>query len=168
MEHASNEQQARDVRKATLKFESWGDKIIDKAKLLEDVVIPEEFFEGFYLINKAKAESTFHSKRATKYMFGVDKQKNERLIQVILCECDSISNAHESIIDYFMGSMANKIPRGEEKNVQVGDVTFIGYGDKVSTVIFARNNIMIAMQSVGDVDVDIQTFAKKIDDLLQK
>lgn len=168
MEDVNNEQQARNARKATLEFESWKDKIVDKTKLLEGIIIPDGLFEGFYLINKTKAESIFHSKRATKYMFGVDKQKNDKLIQVILCECDSISNAHESIIDYFMGSMANKIPRGEEKNVQVGDVTFIGYGDNVSMIIFARNNVMIAMQSVGDIDIDIQTFAEKIDDLLQK
>ena len=169
MEHTNNEQQARDIRKTTLEFESWADKIMDKeVGLLEDIIIPDEFFEGFYLINKTESESTFHSKRAIKYMFGVDKQKNDKLIQVILCECDSVSNAHESIIDYFMGSMANKIPRGEEKNIQVGDITFIGYGDKVSTIIFARNNIMVAMQSVGDTDMDIQTFAKTFDDWLQK
>ena len=125
-------------------------------------------FEEFSLIKKIEAESTFHSKRATKYMFGTDKDKIDKLIQVILCECDSVSNAHESIIDYFMGSMANKIPRGEEKNVQVGDISFIGYGEKVSTVIFARNNVMVVIQSVGNTDIDIQTFAKKFDDWLQK
>ena len=144
MEHVNNEQQARDIRKVSLEFDSWKTKISDtKYKLLTDIIIPEEFFEEFSLIKKTEAESTFHSKRATKYMFGIDKYKIDKLIQVILCECDSVSNAHESIIDYFMGSMANKIPRGEEKNVQIGDVSFIGYGEKVSTIIFARNNLMV-------------------------
>ena len=62
-----------------------------------------------------------------------------------------------------MGSMASKIPRGEERGIDVGDISFVGQGDRIMSIAFTRNNIMTIVRSVGDLDVTVEPFAKMVD-----
>jgi hypothetical protein len=65
-----------------------------------------------------------------------------------------------------VGSMANKIPRGEEKGIATGDLSFVGYGENMLCITFARNNVMAIVRSVGDLDVDVKSYAKRLDEFL--
>src|SRR5215203_6860954 len=87
-----------------------------------NIVIPDRIFSRFSLLPTSEPSTHNHARRVRKYLYAGDrsKGKNETLIEVILIECNSIIDAHESIIDFMANSMAYKIPRGEERGITIG------------------------------------------------
>jgi hypothetical protein len=171
--YTNREEDPREIRKAMSGFQNWVGKIRgEEFGFFINSVVPEKIFTKLSLLRTSESETQYHAQNIKKYLYSEggsgnrSKRKKETLIEVIMAECNSIVEAHESIIDYMVGSMANKIPSGEEKGISIGDVSFVGCGKNLFSITFARNNIMAIVRSVGDRDVDIKSFAKKLDDFL--
>jgi hypothetical protein len=105
--------------------------------------------------------------KCTQYLFkNPEPEKTEELILIRITECDSQSNAHESIIDFMMFSTAPKFPRGEETGLDIGDVCFGSYEKTPVSVLFTRDNFMVYVQSVGTDDVNVDKIAARIDEII--
>jgi len=172
--NTNREDDPREIRKAMSDFQNWVGKIRgEEFGFFINITIPEKIFTKLSLLRTGESETQYHAQNIKKYLYSECgngnsriKRKKETLIEVIIAECTSIIEAHESIIDYMVGSMANKIPSGEEKGVSIGDVSFVGFGENLLSITFARNNIMAIVRSVGDRDVDVKSFAKRLDEFL--
>ena len=133
------------------------------------IVIPDRIFSRFSLLPTSEPSTHNHAKKVKRNFYAGDrsKGKKETLIEVMLIERNSIINAHESIIDFMANCMASKIPRGEERGITIGDISFVGYDKRLLSIVFARNNIMAVVRSVGDLDLDVKSFAKKVDEFIR-
>jgi hypothetical protein len=163
----------REIRKDMSGFRNWVGRIRgEEFGFFMNIIIPEKIFTKLSLLRTSESETRYHAQKIKKYLYGSSsgssrsKRKKETLVELILAECTSIIEAHESIIDFMVGSMANKIPRGEEKGISIGDLSFVGYGENMLSITFARNNIMAIMRSVGGLDVDVKSYAKRLDEFL--
>jgi hypothetical protein len=134
-----------------------------------NIVIPDGIFSTLLSLQSSEPPTQSHARKVRRYLYAGDrsKGKKETLIEVILTECNSIINAHESIIDFMANSMAYKIPRGEERGITIGDISFVGYGKRLLSITFARNNVMAIVRSVGNLDIDVKSFAKKVDEFIR-
>jgi hypothetical protein len=151
-------------------FASWvgrtrGDEFLG---FFINIVIPDRIFSRFTLLPTSDPSTHNHAKKVKRYFYAGDrsKGKKETLIEVIIIERNSIINAHESIIDFMVNCMASKIPRGEERGITIGDISFVGYDKRLLSIVFARNNIMAVVRSVGNLDLDVKSYAKKVDEFL--
>jgi hypothetical protein len=168
--HSSRENNLREGRKILSGFQNWvgrtrGQKL---SGFFINIIIPEKIFSSFSLLRTSEAETQYHARYVKRYLYGGDrsKWKRETLVEVILAECTSIIQAQESIIDFMSDCMAAEIPSGEERGITIGDISFTGHSKKLLSIVFARNNVMAIVRSVGDLDLDVKSFAKKLDEYL--
>jgi hypothetical protein len=170
--HRYREDDLREIRKEMSGFPNWagrtrGDKF---SGFFTNIVIPDEIFTTTFSLPRTSEHPThYHARRVKKYLYAGDRskgKKKETLIEVIIAECNSIIKAHESIIDFMANSMASKIPCGEERGITIGDISFTGNSKRLLSIVFARNNIMAIVRSVGNLDLNVKSYAKKLDDFL--
>ena len=167
--HIQREDDFRKIRKDMSDFQKWvGKTRVDEFACFANIIIPEKIFPKLKLLRINKSESQYHAQNVKKYLYGDDKSRSDKhtLIEVIMAECASVVNAHESIIDIMTGSMVVKIPRGEEKGIAVGDISFTGHGEKLSSITFARSNMMAVVRSVGNLNLDVKSFTETLDGFL--
>ena len=168
--HRPREDSFRESIKEMSSFPNWVGRTRGEefSGFFMNIVIPDRIFTSFSLLRTSEPPTQFDARKVKRYLYAGDrsKGKKETLIEVMLTECNSIINAHESIIDFMANCMASKIPRGEERGITIGDISFTGHGKKLLSIIFARNNIMAVVRSVGDLDLDVKAFAKKVDEFL--
>jgi len=168
--HRYREDSFRETRKEMSGFPNWAGRTRGEefSGFFINIVIPDRIFSRFSLLPTSEPSTHNHARKVRRYLYAGDrsKGKKETLIEVILTECNSIINAHESIIDFMANCMASKLPRGEERGITIGDISFAGHGKRLLSIIFARNNAMAVVRSVGDLDLDVKSFAKKVDEFL--
>jgi len=165
------EDSLREIRKEMSGFPNWVGRTRGEefSGFFMNIVIPDRIFSAFSSLRTSEPPTHFHARKVKRYLYAGDrsKGKQETLIEVILIECNSIIEAHESIIDFMANSMAYKIPRGEERGITIGDISFVGYGKRLLSITFARNNVMAVVRSVGNLDLDVKSFAKKVDEFIR-
>jgi hypothetical protein len=168
--YSPRESNLREARKMLSSFQNWvgrtrGEKL---SGFFMNTIIPEKLFSSFSLLRTSEPEIQYHARYVKRFLYGGNrsKWKEETLVEVILSECTSIIQAHESIIDFMSGCMAAKLPRGEERGITIGDISFTGHSKKLLSIVFSRNNVMAIVRSVGDLDLEVKSFAKKLDDFL--
>ncbi len=168
--HRSRDDSLREIRKEMSGFANWVGRTRGEefSGFFINIVIPDKIFPRFSLLPTSEPSTQNRARKVRKYLYAGDrsKGKKETLIEVILIECNSIINAHESIIDFMANCMAYKLPRGEERGITIGDISFVGYGKRLLSIIFARNNIMAVVRSVGNLNLDVKSYAKKVDEFL--
>ncbi len=168
--HSSRESNLNEARKILSGFQNWVGRTREEklSGFFMNTIIPEKLFGFFSLLRTSETETGYHARYVKRYLYGGDrsKWKKETLVEVILAECTSIIQAHESIIDFMSGCMAAKLPSGEERGIIIGDISFTGHSKKLLSIVFARNNVMAIVRSVGDLDLDVKSFAKKLDDYI--
>ncbi len=106
--------------------------------------------------------------KCTQYMFkNPHPTKKEELIMVRITECDSDDNAHEAVIDLIMESTLPRFPNGETIGLNVGDICFGSHAKIPVFILFARDNVMVSVRSVGTDPVNVETAAQKIDQIIR-
>jgi hypothetical protein len=164
MYNTTSNDEYRKLRKTTVGFHNWAGMISGQEFIfIINMFLTAKIFTELSLLKVGESEAKYHSKRVTRYLYS---GKKDTLIEIIISECNSILDAHESILDFILGSMMNKIPTGEEKATSVGDISFVGYGENILSITFARDNIMAIVRSVGNVETNVISYATRIDHLI--
>ncbi len=143
-------------------FGSWADRVQNFAKdLTHRFLVDPSKIDGFKFIERRAIPDDNH--HFIDYFSDVSNE--QVVIAVTLKEHQSIAEAHEHLKYALMHSMAPNLPFLEEDDVSiVGDIGFGGHGEVERAVFFTRANLMITVESVGDVEVDVLEFVKKIDE----
>ncbi len=119
--------------------------------------------EGWSLTQQEDLTPSVRQTRVVRYVFSA--ADNQRLVSTVFT-CDSVIEAHESLIDVVMTYMAPKLPRCETKGLPIGDICFAGHGDLNVAVIFARFNILTEIQNTGPHLTSVDEFARGIDSMI--
>lgn len=98
-------------------------------------------------------------------IFNSPGARGQRLI-VTVFECNSVEDAHESLIDVVMTYMAPSLPRCETRGLEIGDICFGSHGDVNLNVIFARFNILVEVKSAAPGPTSVDEFARRLDSLI--
>jgi hypothetical protein len=83
-----------------------------------------------------------------------------------MLECNSVLDAHESLIDVVMTYMAPRLPRCETNGLEIGDICFGSHGDVNLSVIFARFNILVETKNAGTEPTSVDEFARAVDGII--
>ena len=144
-------------------FSEWGGrtKVGDRDVRLTDFVLPTEEFKGWELAEREDLPTSSRQQRVVRSIF-TSSGKGRRIVATVF-ECNSVLEAHESLIDVVMTYMAPKLPRCESKGLELGDICFAGHSEINVSVIFARFNILAEIQSVGTEPVSVDEFARRVD-----
>lgn len=77
---------------------------------------------------------------------------------------ETAAEAHAGLIDVLSVSMAPRLPTCAERGLGgIGDVCFCGPTDPIDTVYFARANVLIRVQSIGETWMPVTDTAAEID-----
>lgn len=117
----------------------------------------------FSVIEKEDLTPSSRQDRVTRYI--CESPRGRRVITTIF-ECQSVSDAHETLIDVVMTYMAPKLPKCETTNLTVGDICFGSHGELNLSIIFARFNILSEIKSATPGSVSVDEFAKAVDSLI--
>jgi hypothetical protein len=170
------EDSRREKIKEIHKFSSWTTKVKDKKRrdLSTDFSVSRkeftdiEYFSNWELVRKEPVRTERAECKGTEYLWrDPTPEKEEELVQIRIFECNSSSNAHEAIIDFMMSASVPKFPNCEESGIDIGDVCFAGYGQIPTGIIFARDNVMVYIRSVGKNDISVKEIAEKIDSMIR-
>lgn len=85
------------------------------------------------------------------------------LILVDVIETPSLSDSHEAVIDFISECQAPHLPEGKSRGIDVGDISFLSHDEPISSILFARGNLVLSVRSVGSVDVAVDEFAQNVD-----
>ena len=108
---------------------------------------------------------SFRQNRVTRYI-SISPPKSDRRIIATVFECNSVDEAHETLIDIVMTYMARKLPRCETKGLAIGDICFGSHSEVNLSVIFARFNILVEVKSATPGPTPVDEFARTIDALI--
>jgi hypothetical protein len=93
--------------------------------------------------------------------FGEDGGSGRISVRVI--QYESARDAHEGLVDVLEYSMAPRLPRCEERGLDLDDPCFCGYGDPLDFVVFARANVLVRVESIGQEPVAVAEVAAELD-----
>lgn len=152
--------------KANYEFSTWAGQTREGTKdvRLIDVRIGPEQIKGWEL-ETAEELPAVRQRRELRYIY-VSPQRRGRRILLTTVECNSVLDAHESLIDVVMTYMAPSLPRCETKGLEVGDICFGSHGDVNLSVIFARFNILAEIKNAGTEPASVDEFARTVDDVI--
>ena len=117
----------------------------------------------FQVVEKEDLSPSRRQDRVTRY---ICVSPPERRIITTVFECNSVEEAHETLIDVVMTYMAPSLPRCETTNLTVGDICFGSHGDLNLSIIFARFNILTEIKSATPGPTSVDDFAKAMDSLI--
>jgi hypothetical protein len=165
----------REKMKDMHSFSAWKKRMSKKTVCFNvNTLISKKDFSGleqclnWELVKKKSMPIERPGCKCTQYLFkNPEPEKKEELVLIRMTECDSFSNAHESIIDFMMTSTLPKFPNGEEVGLNVGDICFGSHAKIPVSVLFARDNLMVYVRSVGADDVNVEKVAVKIDEIIR-
>jgi hypothetical protein len=162
--------QQRAVVKETHNFEMWTDRMKNReVGLVVGFILTDKDIPEWKLIKKEEEEIAEVGGKRTWYLWKNPKSKEEELISIDIVETNSIQAAHEAIIDYIMSCQRPEFPPGESLGLEIGDVVFgVGEKEMPTGAIFARNNLMISVRSVGMKDVSVKDITLHLDTLIYR
>lgn len=91
--------------------------------------------------------------------FHVTGQPQQRALADVI-ECATHEAARLALLNLLSTAMAITLPRLDER---IGEVAFIGHGDRPDAVSFVRLNIVIDVRSIGEEPVAVLSLAKLVD-----
>jgi hypothetical protein len=152
--------------KANYEFSTWAGQTREGTKdvRLTDVRISPEQITGWKL-EQAEELPAVRQRRERRYIYASLQSGHRRLLLTTL-ECNSVLDAHESLIDVVMTYMAPRLPRCETKGLEVGDICFGSHGDVNLSVIFARFNIVAEIKNAGTESTSVDEFARAVDNVI--
>jgi hypothetical protein len=132
---------------------------------LTDVRIGQEQIKRWKL-EEAEELPAVRQRRERRYIYVAPESGGRRRLLLTTLECNSVLDAHESLIDVVMTYMAPRLPRCESKGLEVGDICFGSHGDANLSVIFARFNILAETKNAGTEPVSVDEFAREVDSII--
>lgn len=132
---------------------------------LTDVRIGPEQIKRWKL-EEAEELPAVRQRRERRYIYVSPESGGRRRLLLTTLECNSVLDAHESLIDVVMTYMAPRLPRCETKGLEVGDICFGSHGDVNLSVIFVRFNILAETKNAGTEPVSVDEFAREVDAII--
>jgi hypothetical protein len=158
----NNEDAYRDRVKANYEFSSWAGRTKEAAGFqLSKFSIRFQDFKG-WKVQSEELPADKRQLRVVRHVVNFQDAPGQPLI-VTIFECNSVEDAHESLIDVVMTYMAPNLPRCETRGLEIGDICFGSHGDVNLNVIFARFNILVEIKSASAGPNSVDEFARKLD-----
>ena len=132
---------------------------------LLDVRIGPEQIKGWRLEDSEELPGV-RQRRELRYVYVSPESGGRRRLVLMTLECNSVLDAHESLIDVVMTYMAPRLPRCETRGLEIGDICFGSHGDVNLSVIFARFNILAEIKNAGTEPASVNEFARAVDDVI--
>jgi hypothetical protein len=163
----NNEDVFRNQVKTNYEFSQWAGRTKegDSRVQLKDFVLPSEGIDRWTLEQDEELPAGERQQRVLRYVFNGRAAGSQRVV-VTVFECNSVNDAHESLIDVVMTYMAPSLPRCETKGLEIGDICFGSHGEVNLSVIFARFNILVEIQSATPGPVSVDELARGVDSLI--
>lgn len=118
-----------------------------------------------WTLTKTIPEQIYEDRRILTYMWQKTEGDEEELIKIDVVESPSWRQAHETLLELLGKYQALQLPEAASRNIEIGDVAFVGFGETIQSAIFARANMIVRIHGVGKQDVSIVNTAKQIDEL---
>ena len=161
-----NEEVFRNQVKTKYEFSAWAGRTKEGADFqVTNFAIRAQDLEGWSEEQSEELPATKRLRRVVRYVFNSPNPRGQRLI-VTVFECNSVNDAHESLIDVVMTYMAPSLPRCETRGLEIGDICFGSHGDVNLNVIFARFNILVEIKSATPGPTPVDEFARRLDSLI--
>ena len=162
----NNEEVFRNQVKTKYEFSAWAGRTKEGAdfQVTKFAIRPQDL-EGWREEQSEELPATKRQRRVVRYVFNSPDPRGQRLI-VTVFECNSVNDAHESLIDVVMTYMAPSLPRCETRGLEIGDICFGSHGDVNLNVIFARFNILVEIKSATPGPTPVDEFARSLDSLI--
>jgi hypothetical protein len=154
--------------KENYQFSSWAGqtKAGDRDVRIRDFLVPSDVVEGLKLEAREELPTSDRQQRIMRYIFSSSHEASGQRLVVTVFECNSVNEAHETLIDVVMTYMAPKLPRCETTGLEIGDICFGSHGEVNLSVIFARFNILAEIQSASPGPSSVDEFARSLDSLI--
>ncbi len=166
MMEINSEDAYRERVKANYEFSSWAGRTKEGADFqLSSFAITPQDLAGWTEVQSEELPAAKRQRRVVRYVFNAQDARGQRLI-VTVFECNSVEDAHESLIDVVMTYMAPSLPRCETRGLEIGDICFGSHGDVNLNVIFARFNILVEAKSATPGPTSVDEFARSLDSLI--
>jgi hypothetical protein len=153
--------------KGNYEFSTWAGHTREGAKdvRLTDVRISPEQIKGWKL-EEVEEFPSVRQRRERRYIYVSPESGGRRRLLLTTLECNSVLDAHESLIDVVMTYMAPRLPRCETKGLELGDICFGSHGHVNLSVIFARFNILAEIKNAGTEPTSVDEFARAVDSVI--
>jgi hypothetical protein len=157
----------RNQVKANYEFVTWAGHTREGTPdvRLRDLRIGSEQIEKWKL-EEAEELQTVRERRELRYIYVSRESDGRRRLILTMLECNSVLDAHESLIDVVMTYMAPRLPRCETNGLEIGDICFGSHGDVNLSVIFARFNILVETKNAGTEPTSVDEFARAVDGII--
>lgn len=163
----NNEEVFRNQVKTKYEFSTWGGRTKEGADFqLSSFSIRPQDVEGWREEQSEELSPTERQRRVVRYIFNSSSKPDSQRLIVTVFECNSVNDAHESLIDVVMTYMAPSLPRCETRGLELGDICFGSHGDVNLNVIFARFNILVEIKSATEGPNSVDGFARQLDSLI--
>jgi hypothetical protein len=96
------------------------------------------------------------------------QQSGDGLVSVRVIQYESAGEAHEGLVDVLEDSMAPQLPSCADRGLDLREPCFCGTGDPIEFLIFARANLVVRVESIGQEPVDVTEVATELDRQLQE
>jgi hypothetical protein len=155
--------------KANYEYSEWAGRTKegDSSVRLQDFVIRVEELSRWRQEQSEELPGTERQSRVVRYIFSPSGEPGGQRLIVTVFECNSLNDAHESLIDVVMTYMAPSLPRCETRGLEIGDICFGSHGDVNLNVIFARFNILVEIKSATEGSNSVDGFARSLDSLIR-
>lgn len=162
----NNEEVFRNQVKTKYEFSAWAGRTKEGADFqVTNFAIDAQDLQGWREEQSEELPATKRQRRVVRYVFNSPDPRGQRLI-VTVFECNSVNDAHESLIDVVMTYMAPSLPRCETRGLEIGDICFGSHGEVNLNVIFARFNILVEIKSATPGPTPVDEFARSLDSLI--
>ncbi len=91
----------------------------------------------------------------------------ETVVTVWIHQHASPDHAREAMIDFLLTCMAPRLPDASEKDLQIGDVAFVGHDETQTSLVFVRDDVFVRVHSVGETDYPIGELADVVDQAIK-
>lgn len=149
-------------------FSTWAGrtKAGDREVRITGFAVPSEVVKGLELESKEELPAAERQQRITRYIYSSSREAGAQRLIVTVFECNSVNDAHETLIDVVMTYMAPNLERCETNGLEVGDICFGRRGDVNLSVIFARFNIIAEIKAASPTRTTVAEFARNLDSLI--
>ena len=163
----NNEEVFRNQVKTKYEFSTWAGRTKEGADFqLSNFAIRPQDLEGWREEQSEELPGTERQRRVVRYIFSPSAKPGGQRLIVTVFECNSVNDAHESLIDVVMTYMAPSLPRCETRGLEIGDICFGSHGPVNLNVIFARFNILVEIKSATEGPTSVDEFARSLDSLI--
>ena len=142
--------------------EQWHEKALSGPNMiLINYHLPQTFFEGWVFSHLLPEQYSAHQK-SNAYFFKRDKNSIDEAFRIDIVETDSLQAAELALLDMLTNVMA-PMEFPEAAGDAPGVVSYKGFSDADSLVMFLRGNLVVRLRSIGQKEISILSEAKLID-----